>query len=180
MREIFFNSSRVLTYIIKRCYLKGYTISQAQAQRLLFCSYGCVMALFDMCLTDERPITWESGPIFPRALFDHMHHQLNFSDQQNPLEQELCPPAILYVINQAVDNFAKMNSADLTTFLTAKDTPWYQQSQNGEVLGVIMDDKLVRDYFLQHVVNPSAYAGPTMEISIRNTPENNSYSRMWE
>ena len=166
MREIFFSSSRVLTYIIKRCYLKGYNINQAKAQRLLYCSYGSVMALFDMRLTDERPITWEAGPIFPRALFDHMHHQLNFSDQQNPLEQKLCPPAILYVINQTVDNFATMPPEQLTAFLTEPGTPWFIESNKGENLGVIMGDQVIHDYFLKNVVNPDAYMGPTMEISI--------------
>ena len=166
MREIFFSSSKVLTYIIKRCYLKGYHINQAKAQRLLYCSYGSIMALFDMRLTDERPITWEAGPIFPRALFDHMHHQLNFTDQQTPLEQNLCPPAILYVINLTVDNFSRMGAEELNKFLTAPGTPWYIESNNGENLGTIMGDELIHQYFLQNVVNPDAYDGPSMEISI--------------
>ena len=176
MREIFFSSSKVLTYIIKRCYLKGYHINQAKAQRLLYCSYGSVMALFEMRLTDERPITWEAGPIFPRALFDHMHHQLNFSDPQNPLEHNLCPPAILYVINQTIDNFARMPSDQLTDFLTAPGTPWFIESQQGENLGVIMGDQLIHDYFLQNVVNPNAYNGPSMEISISGV---NGNSNTW-
>ncbi len=166
MREIFFSSSKVLTYIIKRCYLKGYHINQAKAQRLLYCSYGSIMALFDMRLTDERPITWEAGPIFPRALFDHMHHQLNFTEQQTPLEQNLCPPAILYVINLTVDNFSRMGAEELNKFLTAPGTPWYIESNNGENLGTIMGDELIHHYFLQNVVNPDAYDGPSMEISI--------------
>lgn len=166
MREIFFSSSKVLTYIIKRCYLKGYHINQAKAQRLLYCSYGSIMALFDMRLTDERPITWEAGPIFPRALFDHMHHQLNFTEQQTPLEQNLCPPAILYVINLTVDNFSRMGAEELNRFLTAPGTPWYIESNNGENLGTIMGDELIHQYFLQNVVNPDAYDGPSMEISI--------------
>ncbi|MBU3844103.1 MAG: hypothetical protein H9847_04420 [Candidatus Anaerobiospirillum pullicola] len=166
MREIFFSSSKVLTYIIKRCYLKGYHINQAKAQRLLYCSYGSIMALFDMRLTDERPITWEAGPIFPRALFDHMHHQLNFTEQQTPLEQNLCPPAILYVINLTVDNFSRMGAEELNKFLTAPGTPWYIESNNGENLGTIMGDELIHQYFLQNVVNPDAYDGPSMEISI--------------
>ena len=166
MREIFFSSSKVLTYIIKRCYLKGYHINQAKAQRLLYCSYGSIMALFDMRLTDERPITWEAGPIFPRALFDHMHHQLNFTEQQTPLEQNLCPPAILYVINLTVDNFSRMGAEELNKFLTAPGTPWYIESNNGENLGTIMGDELIHQYFLHNVVNPDAYDGPSMEISI--------------
>lgn len=166
MREIFFSSSKVLTFIIKRCYLKGYHINQAKAQRLLYCSYGSIMALFDMRLTDERPITWEAGPIFPRALFDHMHHQLNFTEQQTPLEQNLCPPAILYVINLTVDNFSRMGAEELNRFLTAPGTPWYIESNNGENLGTIMGDELIHQYFLQNVVNPDAYDGPSMEISI--------------
>ncbi|MGN8852100.1 Panacea domain-containing protein [Anaerobiospirillum succiniciproducens] len=174
MREIFFSSSRVLTYIIKRCYLKNYPINQAKAQRLLYCSYGSVMALFDMRLTDERPITWEAGPIFPRALFDHMHHQLNFADPQNPLEQNLCQPAILYVIDQTVDNFGAMAAEELTEFLTAPGTPWYEVSNKGEDLGIIMNDELIRKYFAEHVVNPEAYCGPTMEIAISHNEPSDS------
>ena len=176
MREIFFSSSKVLTYIIKRCYLKGYHINQAKAQRLLYCSYGSIMALFDMRLTDERPITWEAGPIFPRALFDHMHHQLNFTDQQNPLEQRMYPPAIIYVINQTVDNFACMPASELNQFLTAPGTPWFIESSQGENLGVIMGDELILQYFLQNVVNPNAYNGPSMEISISGV---NGNSNTW-
>lgn len=176
MREIFFSSSRVLTYIIKRCYLRNYPINQAKAQRLLYCSYGSVMALFDMRLTDERPITWEAGPIFPRALFDHMHHQLNFSDPQNPLEQKLCQPAILYVIDQTVDNFGRMGSDELTQILTAPGTPWDVASNQGENLGIIMNDELIRKYFAENVVNPEAYCGPTMEIAINSR---NSRDPMW-
>ncbi|MCK0526779.1 MULTISPECIES: hypothetical protein [unclassified Anaerobiospirillum] len=166
MREIFFSSSQVLTYIIKRCYLKNYPINQAKAQRLLFCSYGSVMALFDMRLTDERPITWEAGPIFPRALFDHMHHQLNFTDTQSPLEQRITQPAIIYVIDQTVDNFSGFTQEAFTQFLTAPGSPWADASGNGENLGVIMEDELIRNYFINHVVNPDAYSGPAMEIPL--------------
>lgn len=174
MRDIFFNSSTVLTYIIKRCYLKGVNINHANAQRLMYCSYGSVMALFNMRLTDERPITWESGPIFPRALFDHMHHQLNFSDQHNPLEQELCSPAILYVINKTVDNFAVKKPEQIDKIITSPGTPWYKLSNNGQIIGTIIDDALIHDYFLANVVNPLGYDGPNMEINIQNNnaPEN--------
>lgn len=174
MREIYFSSSRVLTYIIKRCCLKGYHINQAKAQRLLFCSYGSIMALFDMRLTDERPITWEAGPIFPRALFDHMHHQLNFSDTQNPLEQELCSPALIYVINQTVDYFARCSNDEISKYITAPGTPWGIESNNGELLGVIMNDSLICDYFANNVVNPSAYDGPNMEIAIPPAPNDDN------
>lgn len=170
MREIFFSSSQVLTYILKRCYLKKYPINQAKAQRLLYCSYGSIMGLFDMRLTDERPITWEAGPIFPRALFDHMHHQLNFSDQYNPLEQKLSQPALIYVINQTVDNFAPLSQEEVTKFLTAPGTPWYEASNGGENLGVIMEDELIRNYFIKNVVDPNAYYGPNMEIPIPADP----------
>lgn len=175
MREIFFSSSKVLTYIIKRCYLKGYHINQAKAQRLLYCSYGSIMALFNMRLTDERPITWEAGPIFPRALFDHMHHQLNFNEKQSTLEPTLSSPALLYVINQSIDNFATMKAEELSSFLTAPGTPWFIESNKGENLGIIMNDELIREYFLQEVINPSAYDGPSMEISISGTGSNESY-----
>lgn len=175
MRELFFSSSKVLTYIIKRCYLKGYHINQAKAQRLLYCSYGSIMALFDMRLTDERPITWEAGPIFPRALFDHMHHQLNFNEHQAPLEQNLSSPALIYVINQSVDNFARMSAFELSEFLTAPGTPWFIESEKGANLGVIMSDELIYQYFLQNVVNPNAYDGPSMEISISGMSSKENY-----
>lgn len=170
MREIFFSSSQVLTYIIKICYLKDYNINQATAQRLLYCSYGSIMGLFDMRLTDERPITWEAGPIFPRAVFDHMNHQLNFTDYQNPLEQKLSQPAIIYVINQTVDNFATLSPQEFTEFLTAPGTPWYEASNGGENMGVIMEDELIRQYFIKSVVDPDAYFGPNMEIPIAADP----------
>lgn len=174
MREIFFSSSKVLTYIIKRCYLKGYHINQAKAQRLLYCSYGCVMSLFNMRLTDERPITWEAGPIFPRALFDHMHHQLNFTEPLPSLEHNVCSPALVYVIDQTIDNFAQMNAVTLNQFLTAPGTPWYIESGQGINLGVIMGDELIQQYFLQNVINPQAYDGPSMEISISGVPSSDN------
>lgn len=51
-------------------------ISKTQAQKLLYCCYGIVLAAFDERLTDEHPKAWPGGPIFPRALIVDNGHRL--------------------------------------------------------------------------------------------------------
>lgn len=50
-----FSSSSVMAYILYKAKKAGHPIGKTQAQKLLYCCYGIVLAAFDERLTDEHP-----------------------------------------------------------------------------------------------------------------------------
>lgn len=71
-----FSSSSVMAYILYKAKKACHPISKTQAQKLLYCCYGIVLAAFDERLTDEHPKAWPGGPLFPRALSAINRHRL--------------------------------------------------------------------------------------------------------
>ncbi len=45
----------------------GYLVTQSKAQIILYCLYGCRLALSGERLEIEHPQMWKYGPVFPRA-----------------------------------------------------------------------------------------------------------------
>lgn len=65
-----FRSSEVMAYILNYGNSHEHPLNKTQAQKLLYCCYGAILAQFDERLTDEHPKAWPYGPVFPRTVND--------------------------------------------------------------------------------------------------------------
>lgn len=139
-----FSSSSVMAYILYKGQLVDHPINKTQAQKLLYCCYGAVLAEFDERLTDERPKAWPYGPIFPRAVNDVSKKRLNVGMAKKFIEA--CPPAVLNLIDRTIEKFWGYSAPALSAWSHRKGSPW-DKAAPLEAL----DDREIQRYFTQIV-----------------------------
>lgn len=117
-----FRSSVVMAYILYKAEQAKHPINKTQAQKLLYCCYGAVMARFNERLTDEHPKAWPFGPVFPRTLNDINKKRLT-TDMALTFQKE-CPPEWLALIDKTIRTFWGYTATQLSNWSHMKGSPW--------------------------------------------------------
>lgn len=139
-----FSSSSVMAYILYKAKKAGHSISKTQAQKLLYCCYGIVLAAFDERLTDEHPKAWPGGPLFPRALSAINGHRLSTGMAERFIDS--CPADWLKLMDKTLDRFLGYSATALETWSQRKRTPWDKADPLAS-----LDDREIQKYFRQFV-----------------------------
>lgn len=139
-----FSSSSVMAYILYKAKKAGHRISKAQAQKLLYCCYGVVLAAFDERLTDEHPKAWPGGPLFPRTLSAINRHRLTTDMAEIFIAS--CPADWLNLMDKTIDRFWGYSATALETWSQRKGTPWDKADPLAS-----LDDREIQKYFQQFV-----------------------------
>lgn len=139
-----FSSSSVMAYILYKAKKAGHPISKTQAQKLLYCCYGIVLAAFDERLTDEHPKAWPGGPLFPRALSAINRHRLTTDMAERFMES--CPADWLNLMDKTINRFGGYSGTALETWSQRKGTPWDKADPLAS-----LDDREIQKYFQQFV-----------------------------
>lgn len=139
-----FSSSSVMAYILYKGTQAGHSISKTQAQKLLYCCYGIVLAAFDERLTDEHPKAWPGGPVFPRALIVDNGHRLTTCMAERFIDS--CPADWLKLMDKTLDSFWGYSATALETWSQRKGAPWEKADPLAS-----LDDREIQKYFRQFV-----------------------------
>lgn len=139
-----FSSSSVMAYILYKGKKAGHPISKTQAQKLLYCCYGVVLAAFDERLTDEHPKAWPGGPLFPRTLSAINRHRLTTDMAEIFIAS--CPVDWLKLMDKTIDRFWGYSATALETWSQRKGTPWDKADPLAS-----LDDREIQKYFQQFV-----------------------------
>lgn len=139
-----FSSSSVMAYILYKGKKAGHPINKTQAQKLLYCCYGIVLAAFDERLTDEHPKAWPYGPVFPRALNDINKHRLNTDMAESFIAS--CPADWLKLMDKTIEKFWDYSATALSTWSHRKGSPWDKADPLAS-----LDDREIQKYFQQFV-----------------------------
>lgn len=139
-----FSSSSVMAYILYKGKKAGHPISKTQAQKLLYCCYGIVLAAFDERLTDEHPKAWPGGPLFPRTLSAINRHRLTTDMAEIFIAS--CPVDWLKLMDKTIDRFWGYSATALETWSQRKGTPWDKADPLAS-----LDDREIQKYFQQFV-----------------------------
>lgn len=139
-----FSSPSVMAYILYKAKKAGHPISKTQAQKLLYCCYGIVLAAFDERLTDEHPKAWPGGPLFPRALSAINGRRLTTGMAEIFIAS--CPADWLRLMDKTIDRFWGYSATALETWSQRKGTPWDKADPLAS-----LDDREIQKYFQQFV-----------------------------
>ena len=60
-----FDSRDVAAYIAQECKRREIEYNNTKIQKLLYCSYGVMLAWKDERICEEYPRLWPYGPVFP-------------------------------------------------------------------------------------------------------------------
>lgn len=139
-----FSSSSVMAYILYKAKKACHPISKTQAQKLLYCCYGIVLAAFDERLTDEHPKAWPGGPLFPRTLSAINRHRLTTDMAESFIAS--CPADVLKLMDKTIGRFWGYSATALETWSQRKGTPWDKADPLAS-----LDDREIQKYFQQFV-----------------------------
>ena len=139
-----FRSSDVMAYILYKADQDNHPINKTQAQKLLYCCYGLIMASFDERLTDEHPKAWPFGPVFPRTLNDINKRRLNVGMAKSFIAA--CPANWMLLINQTIEAFWDYSATALSNWSHRKGSPWDEADPL-----TALDDREIRNYFAPYV-----------------------------
>jgi len=139
-----FRSSKVMAYILYKAKLAEHPINKTQAQKLLYCCYGIIMAKFNERLTDEHPKAWLYGPVFPRTINDINKKRLNVGMAKE--FQAECPEDWMNWINKTITTFWDYTATQLSAWSHIKGSPW----DKADALNSL-DDREIYNYFQQYL-----------------------------
>lgn len=137
-------SSDVMAYILYKGKQANHPINKTQAQKLLYCCYGIIMAKFNERLTDEHPKCWPFGPVFPRTLNDISKHRLSVGMAE--LFEKACDPDWLEWIDKTIYTFWNYSAGALSNWSHRKGSPW----DKADSLAAL-DDREIGIYFKQYI-----------------------------
>ena len=135
-----FRSSEVMAYILNYGNSHEHPLNKTQAQKLLYCCYGAILAQFDERLTDEHPKAWPYGPVFPRTVNDINKKRLTLDMAQN--FEANCPPEWLELIHKTLRTFWNYTATQLSTWSHRKGSPWSKADALNS-----LDDREIKNYF---------------------------------
>lgn len=145
------DSLQMMAFIIKRCDASGIPVNITKLQKLMYCCYGAVLAMFGKRLTDEQPVALQYGPVFLAALKSAKFFKLESFRGSNVADAEALPAPVLDLVNQTIAHFGRFSASDLSRWSHAAGGPWSRASLDGEFLGVPLSDADVREYFATKV-----------------------------
>ncbi|MDI9313786.1 MAG: DUF4065 domain-containing protein [Hydrotalea sp.] len=154
------NDSRaVAKYIAEICdkyavekKLPQYNYNNTKIQKLLYFSYGCILAFTESRLVDEQPCAWKYGPVFPDVFF-YIKNTGNikfYEDNQFiPNEKEKT------IIDNLIKNIGKYSANTLSLVSHEKGSPWEKVSGDtdfdditiSELLKIKIPDDIIKPYF---------------------------------
>ena len=143
-----FFSLNVASYIANLCKKNCHEYNNTKIQKLLYCSYGCVLAIYNQRLCDEYPRAWKYGPVFPRV-FSYISKG---RDILVPCPSLNAGDELLALLENVVNTFGAYSASALSTWTHQAGSPWdvvvnAMNDQNG-----IIPDDLISEYFAANVV----------------------------
>lgn len=139
-----FKSINVMAYILYKAKLAKHPVNKTQAQKLLYCCYGIIMAKFNERLTDEHPKAWFFGPVFLRANDDIDKKRLNVGMAKE--FQKECPKEWLSRIDKTIVTFLVYTASQLVDWSCVRSSPW----KKADALNSL-DDREIYKWFQQYL-----------------------------
>lgn len=139
-----YRSSSVMAYILYKAKKEAHPINKVQAQRILYCCYGIIMAKFNKRLTDEHPKVWLKGPVFWRAINDINKGRLTIGMAKMFLSE--CPEEWRYWIDKTITTFWDYTATQLNAWCVVKGSPWTKADPLDS-----LDDREIYNYFQQYL-----------------------------
>ena len=139
-----FRSSIVMAYILDKGRLASHPLTKTQAQKILYCCYGIIMAKFNERLTDEHPKAWPYGPVFPRTLNDINKNRLTVGMAEE--FKSVCADDWLRWIDMTIRTFWDYTATQLSNWSHMDGSPWTK----AEPL-TALDDREIGIFFKQYL-----------------------------
>jgi uncharacterized phage-associated protein len=145
------DSKDVAAYVLSYCKEHGIECNITKLQKLLYCSYGVILAVLEARLTQEHPQAWPYGPVFPRTYKAFTKKSIDLSWKQKVVDS--LPDNALRLINATLEFFGQFPAGKLSSWSHNAGSPWSLVSDNGKNIPVQMDDFQIMMYFRAEVVS---------------------------
>lgn len=153
------NSLDVASLIARLCHKRNYHYNNTKIQKLLYCCYGSVLAVFGQRLCDEYPRAWQYGPVFPRV-FNYIKKRKGDIALYHP--DFSLPDELRALLEKVIDIFGKYDAVPLSKWTHKPGSPWdtvvNQLDGEGGGLNNFIPDDLIANYFKSYVLTGEANA----------------------
>lgn len=149
-----YDSVDVLAHILTKCAALGYDCGYTKAQKLLYCCYGVVLAVYNKRLTKEHPKCWQYGPAFPRAFNAHHKGRIDYTKDPFTHVCSLQDPLYDFVetIDSTIEYYGKYTAGQLVEWSHRPSSPWALCSANGQCLYGDVGDTVIRSFFRERIL----------------------------
>jgi uncharacterized phage-associated protein len=149
MAESEYKSLDVASYIVNFCRDNAIEYNNTKIQKLMYCCYGSILALFSKRLCDEYPRAWQYGPVFPRVY--------NYFNKGKDI-LSICPnldadPEWISLIHDVIKTFGGFSASALSAWTHVKGSPWDRVVNDMAAPNSIIPDDLIAKYFKEYVIN---------------------------
>ena len=146
------NSLELAAYIIRQCQNRNIDVNVTKTQKIAYCAYGAVLALYQERLVSEYPVAYQYGPVFVELLSALQFFDLQtFAAQQTPNVDNL-PNHIKNMIDKTIVMFGQFSPTQLINWLTSDGTPWAKTTKGGCILYGRIKDDVTSEWFYRVVI----------------------------
>lgn len=151
MTESISTSIKIARHIAYLCRESGYEYNATKIQKLLYVCYGVVLACIKQRLTEELPVIWPYGPVFPNALKDFKKNSLNKDKYEKKDSNLSCQ--VKDILSESVKFFGNFKTGQLSAWSHKEGSPWnIVVSEKNSKWNQPLPDDVLLSYFKDEVV----------------------------
>ena len=141
-------SLHVASHITNFCRENSIIFNNTKVQKLMYCCYGGVLAIYSKRLCDEYPRAWKHGPVFPRV-YTYFNKG---KDIMNLCPRLSADDDVLSLLDEIVKNFGGFSASALSAWTHTKGSPWDAVVNEFKAPNSIIPDDLILKYFTENVI----------------------------
>lgn len=145
-----FDSRDVAAYIAQECKRREIEYNNTKIQKLLYCSYGVMLAWKDERICEEYPRLWPYGPVFPKV-FKFIHEGKDIATFSTLFEDSATRDQRT-VVSRVIDRYGQFSAVALSEWSHKPHSPWAKTKDEGAPWNSFIPDNYISDYFREHVI----------------------------
>ena len=147
-----YDSRDVAAYIAQQCVKRNFSYNNTKIQKLLYCSYGVMIAWIGRIICDETPRCWPHGPVFPKV-FRYINRGGQIAGYSTVIENG-DDEDVKNVVNSTLGIFGKYTATVLSEWSHSDGSPWERTRQESDgKWNTVIPPEYIAEYFKKEVLN---------------------------
>lgn len=147
-----YDSRDVAAYVAQQCIENGIVYNNTKIQKLLYCTYGVMLAWKGVIVCDESPRCWPHGPVFPKV-FNFINKGGQIAGYST-LVRDSQDESLKGAVSSTLDIFGKYTATSLSEWSHEAGSPWEKTCRdNDSKWNAVIPPEYIYEYFKSEVVH---------------------------
>ena len=157
-----YSAKAIANFFLKLSENDSRPVTPLAIQKLVYFAHGWHLAFFNAPLISDNVEAWKFGPVIPslyaafqqygKSQISRPATEFDFTKLESvPVEFLADNPNQEKLLNRVWKDYSRFTGLELSDITHRPDTPWSKVWGNGSTIGRVIDNALIKDYFVQEI-----------------------------